>query len=331
MSAEAPQTAFTRGTPAPEELLKAIVESSDDAIISVDLNSVVTSWNRSAERIFGYKAEEIAGRSVTILLPPGRMGEEEKILREIKAGRRVDHFETVRRKKDGKLVDVSVSVSPVRSAASEIVGASKVVRDLTELKLAARADMHLSAIVNSSDDAIVSKNLSGIIQSWNAGAQRIFGYSSEEIIGESVTTLIPVDRLDEEPRILERLKRGERVDHFETVRVRKGGEYFPVSLTISPVRNAQGEIIGASKIARDITYLKKIAAEREMLLESERAARARAEQASRMKDEFLATVSHELRTPLNAIVGWTDVLADGGANSAEVVRGIDVIKKNALM
>src|ERR1700729_3549011 len=128
---------------------------------------------------------------------------------------------------------------------------------------AEEAQALLAAIIASSDDAIISKDLNGIVRSWNQAAQRIFGYTEEEMVGKSITVLFPPDRLDEEPKILERLKRGERVDHFETVRVRKGGEYFPVSLTISPVRNARGEIIGASKIARDITYLKRIAAERE--------------------------------------------------------------------
>jgi PAS domain S-box-containing protein len=189
----------------------------------------------------------------------------------------------------------------------------------------------LKAIVDSSDDAIISKDLNGIVTSWNAGAQRIFGYTAQEIVGQSVTKLIPADRLREEPNIIERLKRGERVDHFETIRVRKDGECFPVSLTISPVRSARGEIVGASKIARDITNLKKITAERETLLESERTARAQAERANRMKDEFLSTISHELRTPLNAIVGWTDVLAEGGSDHAEIAYGIDVIRKNALM
>lgn len=189
----------------------------------------------------------------------------------------------------------------------------------------------LGAIVDSSDDAIVSKNLDGIITSWNKGAERIFGYMASEIIGQSVTTLIPRDRQDEEPSILARLRAGERVDHFETIRVRKSGEHFPVSLTISPVRNAAGKIVGASKIARDISILKQVQAEKDQLLKSEQEARRQAEHASQMKDEFLATVSHELRTPLNAIVGWTEVLADGGIDKNEVVEGIGVIKRNALV
>ena len=197
--------------------------------------------------------------------------------------------------------------------------------------LLAPPDSLLAAIVDSSDDAIVSKNLDGIIITWNDGARRIFGYTAAEIVGQSVLKLIPPDRHGEEAAILQRLRRGDRVDHFETVRVRRSGEHFPVSLTISPVKDSAGHIVGASKIARDITEMKRVSAERDQLLESERAARALAETANRLKDEFLATVSHELRTPLNAILGWTEVLALENTARSEIAHGIQVIQRNALM
>jgi PAS domain S-box-containing protein len=120
-----------------------------------------------------------------------------------------------------------------------------------------RAALLLSAIIDSSDDAIISKDLNGVVTSWNKGAERLFGYTAAEMIGQPITILIPIDRQDEEPKILSRLRRGERVDHFQTVRRRKDGELLDISLTISPVRDIDGNIVGASKIARDITQQKR--------------------------------------------------------------------------
>ena len=173
-------------------LLAAIIDSSDDAIISKDLNGTVRSWNRSAERIFGYKAEEIIGKPISVLFPPDRLEEETEILSRLQKGERVEHFETVRMRKDGTAVTVAVTISPIHNSEGQVVGASKIARDITQNS---ELEGKYRAIIASSDDAIVSKDLNGIVQSWNQAAERMFGYTAAEMIGKSITVLFPPDRL----------------------------------------------------------------------------------------------------------------------------------------
>src|SRR5262249_45759130 len=149
------------------------------------------------------------------------------------------------------------SAAPIRDRHGRVGGVVLVFRDVTEVRQAIEARLHLAAIVESSDDAIISKNLDGIIVSWNKAAQQLYGYTPEEIIGKSLSILVPPDHPDELPAIMQQLKRGERIEHYETVRVRKDGSRVEVSLTISPVKDADGQIIGASKISRDITARKR--------------------------------------------------------------------------
>lgn len=194
----------------------------------------------------------------------------------------------------------------------------------------------LAAIVESSDDAIVSKTLTGIITSWNNGAQRIFGWAAEEVIGKPITTLIPPDRLDEEPRILARLRNGERVDHFETVRITKDGRLIEVSVTISPIRDARGRIVGASKIARDITAQKLAETELRIARDAAEAARRDAESAresaeaaNRAKDHFLSVLSHELRTPLTPTLAAISLIESGADLPAEELHShVQMIRRN---
>lgn len=170
------------------------------------------------------------------------------------------------------------------------------------LKQQRNVESHLGAIITSSDDAIISKNLSGTITSWNKAAERIFGYSAEEIIGKSIKTLIPQELQSEEDEILTTLKTGKRIDHFETMRRHKNGTLLPVSITVSPIRDQSGNIIGASKISRDITERKKL----ETTLQT---ALTQAEEANLAKTEFLANMSHEIRTPMNAVIGLSNILS----------------------
>jgi PAS domain S-box-containing protein len=190
------------------------------------------------------------------------------------------------------------------------------------------AALRLAAIVNSSHDAIVSKTLEGIITSWNPAAERMFGWSSDEAIGKSVTLIIPPDRLDEEARVLASLRRGESVEHYETLRMRKDGSLVPISLTVSPIRDLSGTIIGASKIARDVSEQKRVQDERARALAQEQAARSEAERASRVKDEFLATLSHELRTPLTSIMGWVRMLRQQTLDDEATERALAIVDRN---
>jgi PAS domain S-box-containing protein len=187
---------------------------------------------------------------------------------------------------------------------------------------------HLAAIIASSDDAIVSKTLEGVITSWNPGAQRIFGYTPEEAVGQNIRMIIPADRWAEEDEVLARIGRGERVDHFETIRRAKDGHLLNISLTVSPIKDASGRIVGASKVARDITERKDAERERDRLLALEKESRRQAEEANRLKDEFLAVVSHELRSPLNAITGWASLLMMRPLDD-QTRHAVDTILRNA--
>jgi PAS domain S-box-containing protein len=277
--------------------LSAIVESSDDAIIGKDLNGIITSWNRGAERLFGYKPEEIIGKSVLTLIPKHLQSEEPEILARLRANQRIDHYETQRVSKSGKLLNVSLTISPIRDRQGNVIGVSKIARDISERTTADELRIKLAAIVESSDDAIVGKDLNGVITSWNAGAERLFGYKAEEIIGQSVLRLIPEELQSEEPEILARLRADQRIDHYETQRISKTGERLHLALTISPIRDAYGRVIGASKIARDISERKRA---QMALIESEKlAATAR----------MAATIAHEINNPLESVTNLAYLLS----------------------
>ncbi len=245
-------------------LLASIVESSDDAIITNTSKGIITSWNTGAERIYGFSAREAIGQPISLLTPPGYADEVPGILERIQQGESIRHYETVRQRKDGQIINVSVSISPVKDKKGRIVGASTIARDITAdvqerqqsaAKLGAASErlFLLASIVEYSDDAIITKTSKGVITSWNSGAERIYGYTAKEVLEQPISILIPPGQVDEVPALLERIERGERIRHYETVRRRKDGRLIHVSQSISPIKDKDGRLIGASTIARDIT------------------------------------------------------------------------------
>lgn len=245
-----------KGVPASEHF-KAIVESSEDAIVSKNLKGIVTSWNPGATRIFGYEAQEVIGRPMLMLYPPEFVAEEAVILNKIREGGRIENYETQRLHKNGHILSVAVSVSPVRDARGSVVGAASIVRDLSAHKRATADAEHFKAIVSSSEDAIIGKDLSGRITSWNPGATRLFGYEEAEAIGKPMIMLFPPELAEDEQQILKRIREGQSVEHYATERIHKSGERVAVSVTVSPIRNSNDEIVGASAIARDVSAQKR--------------------------------------------------------------------------
>jgi len=251
-----------------EDWFPILLDAAPDAMVVVDQHGKIVLVNTQTEKLFRYQREEILGLDVEVLIP--------KRLRDQHRGNRKGFFtqphvrpmgaglELFGVRKGGCEFPVEVSLSPVKTRKGVLV--TSAIRDVTERKLAEESRFRLAAIIESSEDAIISKNLDAVIVSWNAAAERIFGYTEREAVGRPITILIPSELREEESRILERLRTGERIDHYETIRVTKSGKKVDVSLSISPVKDSAGRIMGFSKIARDITPRKRI---EEALRESE--------------------------------------------------------------
>src|ERR1700674_5543569 len=238
--------------------LASIVECSDDAIIGKTLEGIITSWNGGAERMYGYSATEAIGKPVSMLVPRNHPDEIPEILERLKRNEIVDHFETLRVRKDGKEFNIEITASPIRDAMERVVGASTIGRDISERKRRENDLSRLATLVESSNDAIIGKTLDGIITDWNMGAQRIYGYSRAEIIGKSIQTLFSPENYAEIAEMMERIKSGESVEKSDTIRVRQDGKKIHVALTLSPIKDSDGHVIGVSTVARDITESKQL-------------------------------------------------------------------------
>ncbi|TSD66973.1 PAS domain-containing sensor histidine kinase [Inquilinus sp. KBS0705] len=285
-----------------QAVLAAIIAASDDTIISKTLQGIITSWNPAAERMFGYSESETIGKHISIIIPPERIDEEAYIIGQITQGKRVERFETIRVARDGSLIPISLSVSPIKDSNGNVVGASKIARDIRDRHTAYEKQSILAAIVASSDDPIISKTLQGIITSWNPAAERMFGYTEAEAIGKHISLIIPPDRLGEEEVIISNIAGGNKIDHFETKRRTKNGVDIALSVTVSPVTDWSGNIIGASKIIRDISERLNAQEEKARLYEQVKILNDK-------KDEFIGLASHELKTPLTSISGYLQILS----------------------
>ena len=313
---EATRTAESRAHER-RELFRVTLRSIGDAVITTDTEARITDLNEVAETLTGWPHNEALGqpleRVFNIINEVTRRPVENPATRALREGVIVglaNH--TVLVKKDGSECPIDDSAAPIRNEQDHVSGCVLIFRDVTAQRLIEREKANqlitarlLAAIVESSDDAIISKSLEGIIQSWNAAAERLFGFTAEEVVGRHISLVIPPERLGEEDQIIASLKAGERIDHFETERVRKDGQRIVVSLTISPIKDDSGNVVGASKIVRDVTERKRLTDDLQRLAADLSAADQR-------KNEFLATLAHELRNPLAPMSNMLEVVKRAG-------------------
>src|ERR1700683_1462651 len=253
-----------------DDYFRKIVDELPAAIYVTDALGRITYFNEAAAALWGHRPtlgeSEWCG-SWKLFWPDGRAlphGECPMAVA-IKEKRPVRGVEGIAERPEGTRVPFIPYPTPLFDASGVLIGAVNMLIDITDRKRAEEIKQRLASIVEFSDDGIISKNLDGIIESWNAGAERVFGYTADEAIGQPVLMLFPPDRQNEEPDILSRIRRGERIDHYETVRRRKDGSLIDISLTVSPLKDADGRVVGASKIARDITERRRAQEQRELL------------------------------------------------------------------
>ena len=254
-----------------EEASRAALAALPVAVYTTDADGVITFYNEAAARFWGREPEILKEKwcgSLRLYCTDGTPLPLDAcpMAQTLKSGVPIRGVEVIVERPDGSRVLFIPYPTPLFDDRGRLTGAVNLLMDVTEQKQLERSQAHMSAIVESSDDAIISKNLDGIIQSWNKGAERIFGYTAQETVGHPILMLIPQDRHNEEPEIIQRLRNGERVDHFETLRRRKDGSLIDISLTISPIRDRNGRVVGASKVARDISDRKKNEETKDLLL-----------------------------------------------------------------
>jgi len=315
-----------------DEFFRAVVDALPAAIYTTDPAGRITYYNEAAAVLWGCRPElgksEWCG-SWKLFWPDGRALPHDQcpMAMAVREQHAIRGMEAVAERPDGTRVPFLAFPVPIFNTSGVLIGAVNMLVDITERKHAEEAAQRLAAIVDTSDDAIVSKDLNAIITGWNKGAERIFGYTAEEIIGKSIRILIPQEFQEEENTILEQIRSGQRIEHYETVRRRKDGSLINISLSVSPVKNAHGTILGASKIARDITERKRTEAQISILArEAEHRTKnilATVQATVRLtpsdtSDDFKSTISGRIQALANAHTlfvqsGWT------GADLRELV------------
>ena len=313
-----------------QEVFGVTLRSIGDAVITTNNEARITYINGVAESLTGWSHEDALGqpldRVFRIVNEASRQPVDNPALRALRQGVVVglaNH--TILIKKDGSECPIDDSAAPIRDEQGHVSGCVLIFRDVTAQRLVEREKANqlltaqlLASIVESSNDAIISKSLDGIIQSWNAAAERLFGYTSEQAVGRHISLVIPPERLNEEEQIIASLKEGKRIEHYETERVCSNGERITTSLTISPIKDDSGRVIGASKIARDVT-------ERKRMEDDLRRLAADLSAADRRKNEFLATLAHELRNPLAPMSNMLEVLKRSNGDTEILKRAHDTI------
>jgi PAS domain S-box-containing protein len=292
-----------------ERELTDFFENAPLALNWIGPDGIVLRANQAELDLLGYARDEYIGHHISAFHVDADAIE--LLLARLATGEIVRSFEARLKCRDGSTKDVLIDANVRWGASGEFAHTRCFTRDITERNRSDELQARLAAIVSSSDDAIIGKTLDGVITSWNRGAELIFGYTPAEAIGRHISLIIPKERLGEEDMVLSRLRRGEKIDHFETVRRRKDGREINISLTVSPIMDSKGRVIGASKVARDVTESVRTRKALEKALQDAVEARAAADAANRAKAEFLAAMSHELRTPLNAISGYVQLLMMG--------------------
>ncbi|MDQ4063747.1 MAG: PAS domain S-box protein [Actinomycetota bacterium] len=297
------------------EYTAAITSSLASGLYAVDQEGCLTFVNPAAQRALGRTEAELLGKDMHQLIHHHRADgtpfpkDECPLLGVIDSGETVRIDDDVFTRKDGTTFSVAYTSQPIIED-GQIRGTVVSFRDLTKDKRAEETQARLAAIVQSSDDAIIGKTLDGIITSWNRGAERLYGYSADEVVGQHVSILVPPDYPDDVPNLLQKLRRGEHISRYETKLFSKSGRVLEVSLTLSPIKDSRDNVVGASTIARDITERKQVEKERAQALATQRAANEDLERINKVRKDFVSIVSHEFRTALTGIQGFSQMMHD---------------------